>query len=236
MEHFTELFGFTYGKNYLYLQRFLDVTKSNLFFAKGVIIVEGWSEEILLPELAKKLGYDLTEKEVSIINVASIAYLHFAKIFLRNDERKLNIPVSIITDFDNRPDATGVFVENEKSKKKKETFEELRTALKDSSVKLFVAKEWTLEWCLYKSTSLSTQFKESVSKVHSGTNEFKDGKFDESKFISKLKKEKETTPLDKVQIANKLVDKILEETITFQADDDYLKYLVDAIKHACNGN
>lgn len=224
------------GKNYSYLERFLDVTKSNLFFSKGIIIVEGWSEEILLPELAKKLGYDLTEKEVSIINVASTAYLHFAKIFLRKDERKLNVPVSILTDLDNRPDEKGIFVDTEKSKKKNETFEELRTALKDTTVELFVAKEWTLEWCLYKSTSLSTLFKESVSEIHSGTDEFKDGKFDENKFISKLKKEKETAPLDKVQIANELANKIEKVGFTIQADDEYLKYLVDAIKHACNEN
>jgi putative ATP-dependent endonuclease of OLD family len=224
------------SKNYLYLERFLDVTKSNLFFSKGVIIVEGWSEEILLPELAKKLGFDLTEKEVSIINVASTAYLHFARIFLRNDEKKLNIPVSIITDLDNRPDEKGVFVDTEKTKKKNETFAELRTALKDTTVELFIAKEWTLEWCLFKSTSLSTLFKESVSAVHSGTDEFKDGKFDESKFISKLKKEKETAPLDKVQIANELANKIEKVGFTIQANDEYLKYLIDAIKHACDEN
>ena len=38
-----------------FLERFLDVTKANLFFAKGVIMVEGWAEEILIPALAKKL-------------------------------------------------------------------------------------------------------------------------------------------------------------------------------------
>lgn len=75
-------------KNYIYLERFLDVTKSNLFFAKGVIIVEGWSEEILIPALAKKIGYDLTEKEVSIVNVASTAYLHCKNIFEKKRTRK----------------------------------------------------------------------------------------------------------------------------------------------------
>src|SRR5690625_3571780 len=45
-------------RSYKYLERFLDVTKSNLFFSKGNIIVEGWSEEILLPVVAKKMGFD----------------------------------------------------------------------------------------------------------------------------------------------------------------------------------
>jgi putative ATP-dependent endonuclease of OLD family len=35
--------------DYSFLQRFLDVTKANLFFAKGVILVEGWAEELFLP-------------------------------------------------------------------------------------------------------------------------------------------------------------------------------------------
>jgi putative ATP-dependent endonuclease of OLD family len=40
---------------YVFLEKFLDVTKSNLFFANGIIFVEGWAEEILLPILAKKI-------------------------------------------------------------------------------------------------------------------------------------------------------------------------------------
>lgn len=72
-----------YKNSYEYLERFLDVTKSNLFFMKGIILVEGWSEEILIPKIAEKIGYDLTKQEISIINVGSTAFLHFAKIFLR---------------------------------------------------------------------------------------------------------------------------------------------------------
>lgn len=50
--------GHSYTKleesDYKFLERFLDVTKANLFFAKGVILVEGWAEELILPALAKK--------------------------------------------------------------------------------------------------------------------------------------------------------------------------------------
>ena len=34
--------------DYLFLQRFLDSTKANLFFAKGIIMVEGDAENILI--------------------------------------------------------------------------------------------------------------------------------------------------------------------------------------------
>lgn len=45
--------------DYLFLQRFLDSTKANLFFAKGVIMVEGDAENILIPVLADIIGYPL---------------------------------------------------------------------------------------------------------------------------------------------------------------------------------
>lgn len=233
-------------KNYTYLKRFLDVTKSNLFFAKGVILVEGWSEEILLPELAKKLGYDFTKQEISIVNVASTAYLHFAKIFLRNDSKTMNTPVSIITDLDNRPGADGTFAtidaETATVQKRFENLESLQNELSDTSVTLHLAKEWTLEWCLFNSTSLSSLFKDAVKEVHSGTEEFKldagqnfKPEF-RNKLISKLKKETGTTGLDKVRIASELADKIEKnETLVIDTDNDlYIKYLIDAIKHVCD--
>lgn len=237
-------------KDYVYLSRFLDVTKSNLFFAKGVILVEGWSEEIIIPELAKKIGYDLTKKEVSIVNVASTAYLHFAKIFIRNDGKDIKIPVSIVTDLDNRPDKDGEFkvlsnldpVTDKKIKTKYDNLENLRKELMDTLVQLELAKEWTLEWCLYKSSSLSVLFKESVSEVHSVTGEFKklnNSEWDEDKFkeklISKLKKDQGTSELDKVRIASILAEKIKKSTsLDINKEDEYLKYLVNAIEHACS--
>jgi putative ATP-dependent endonuclease of OLD family len=90
--------------DYKFLERFLDTTKANLFFAKGVILVEGWAEEILIPTLAKKLGYDLTVKQVSVVNIANTAFMRYVKIFQREKEsEKLGINVSVITDLDLRP-------------------------------------------------------------------------------------------------------------------------------------
>lgn len=45
--------------DYLFLQRFLDSTKANLFFAKGIIMVEGDAENILIPVIADIIGYPL---------------------------------------------------------------------------------------------------------------------------------------------------------------------------------
>ena len=93
-------------KDYKFLDTFLDVTKSNLFFAKGVILVEGWAEEIFLPSFAKVLknigiiNKDLTDAGVSIINVGNLAFLRYSKIFQRKDDSEIDIPIAIITDSD----------------------------------------------------------------------------------------------------------------------------------------
>ena len=83
-----------------FLKRFLDVTKANLFFARGLLLVEGESEELLLPTIARLLGKDLTDNGISIVKVGSKAALRYAKVFQRNDGKKLGIPVAILTDRD----------------------------------------------------------------------------------------------------------------------------------------
>lgn len=90
--------------DYKFLERFIDTTKANLFFAKGVIFVEGWAEELLIPTLAKKLGFDLTAKQVSVVNIANTAFLRYVKIFQREIQTdNIGINVSVITDLDLRP-------------------------------------------------------------------------------------------------------------------------------------
>jgi putative ATP-dependent endonuclease of the OLD family len=222
-------------KNYVFLKRFLDVTKSNLFFAKGVIIVEGWAEEILIPAIAQKLGYDLTKHEVSIVNVGSTAYLHFAKIFLRADGNPMKTPISIVTDLDVRPKKDGTF-DNVQQKIKEARIKAGLGDLSNTNVQLHIAHEWTLEWCLYKSNILTELFKKSASKVHSKTKSFKkqegewNGNF-ETALISKLTKDKSS--LDKVAVANELAELITNSDIDFTTGDRYTRYLIDAIKHTC---
>jgi putative ATP-dependent endonuclease of OLD family len=100
--------------DYKFLQRFLDATKANLFFARGVIIVEGDAENLLIPTIAEIIEKPLHKYGVSIVNVGSTAFKRYATIFLRKDETKdldlpayqnewLDIPISIITDLDIRP-------------------------------------------------------------------------------------------------------------------------------------
>lgn len=92
--------------DYRFLSRFLDVTKASLFFAKGLLVVEGDAEAILLPSLARRLGRDLTKHGVSIINVGGVGLRRYSKILQRKDISKgeITVPTACITDMDVMPD------------------------------------------------------------------------------------------------------------------------------------
>ncbi|WP_051428342.1 ATP-dependent nuclease [Bacillus sp. J33] len=90
--------------DYEFLERFLDATKANLFFARGVIFVEGDAENLLLPSIAEIIERPLHKYGVSIINVGNLAFKRYSSIFIRDDVNKpMNFPVSIITDLDLKP-------------------------------------------------------------------------------------------------------------------------------------
>lgn len=80
------------------LKRYLDANRTNLLFAKGVILVEGDAEHILIPELVKKvLGVSLDEIGISIINIGSTGFENVAQLF---HEDRVQRNCSIITDND----------------------------------------------------------------------------------------------------------------------------------------
>ncbi|SHF34776.1 putative ATP-dependent endonuclease of the OLD family [Chryseobacterium takakiae] len=93
--------------DYAFLSRFLDDTKANLFFANGVLMVEGDAENLILPTLAEKIGLPLHKYGISIVNVGSTALFRYSKIFQRKDGEQIGIRVSCITDRDIPPKAAG---------------------------------------------------------------------------------------------------------------------------------
>jgi putative ATP-dependent endonuclease of OLD family len=158
--------------DYRFLERFLDVTKANLFFACGVMIVEGDAENILLPTLANLLGRDFTKHGVSIVNVGGVGLRRYARIFQRKDAQKdgvLDIPVACVTDMDVMPDCAPLILGKLKeSDEWPETDGRRWRAKRDignetalnahrgvkaakasgQSVKTFVSDKWTLEYDL----------------------------------------------------------------------------------------
>lgn len=90
-------------KNKAYLRKFLDVTKSQLFFANGVILVEGISEALLLPVFATLVNdtFGLDKNGIEIVNISGVAFEPFAKLFNSEIEAKrLHSRCSILTDND----------------------------------------------------------------------------------------------------------------------------------------
>lgn len=89
-----------------FLERWLDITKSVLFFAKGILFVEGIAEALVIKELAKKVISKhvpvdanspsvLEDFGVSIINLNGIYFKHFMQLFqgfkLGSDKKPIEI-------------------------------------------------------------------------------------------------------------------------------------------------
>jgi len=93
-----------------YLARFLDVTKASLLFSRAVILVEGISEQLVIPLLASELDppVSLLEKSVTVINIGGLAFGPFAALY--DDNRLLN-RCAIISDADPPKAADTVSVE-----------------------------------------------------------------------------------------------------------------------------
>jgi putative ATP-dependent endonuclease of the OLD family len=85
------------GEQLAYLRRFLDVTKASLFFARGVILVEGVAEQLLVPEFARRLGTPLAPAGVSVINVGGVAFPPFTDLF---GPGKLPYRLAVVSDAD----------------------------------------------------------------------------------------------------------------------------------------
>ena len=162
--------------DYRFLERFLDVTKANLFFAHGVIVVEGDAEALLIPTLARLLGTDLTEHGVSVVNVGGTGLRRFSRIFQRSDDtaEDVSVPVACVADMDVMPDCAPVILGlvtgddddkwesskrrwkavrdfGDEEKSAKQALDEWRARLRAAdgqSVQTFVADHWTLEYDL----------------------------------------------------------------------------------------
>ncbi|PRR76607.1 ATP-dependent nuclease [Clostridium thermopalmarium] len=158
--------------DYKFLEKYLDATKANLFFARSVIIVEGPGEALLLPTLAKLIGYSLTDFGTSLVDVRSTGLRRYARIFQRSDnQNQLNIKVACVTDRDVMPNcAPGICIDNKYSLDKTSwpeksarnwraeadfTDEEalkheegIRQKADGQQVKTFVSDYWTLEYDL----------------------------------------------------------------------------------------
>jgi putative ATP-dependent endonuclease of OLD family len=104
------------------LQRYIDVTKSQLLFAKSILFIEGISEELLVSSFTHLEDYKLEGYRTEIVNVSGTSFYPFLYLFNNsNPVERINKPISVITDDDRFTD----------SKKSEYSFEKL---IADNSV------------------------------------------------------------------------------------------------------
>ena len=236
--------------DYLFLERFLDVTKANLFFAHGVILVEGDAENILIPVVADILCRPLTKYGVSVVNVQSTAFLRYSKIFERKSGESMGVKVSVVTDNDIKPDSGLSPQEIADKKTKKEA------KYNGQEIKTFISPDWTLEYDIALS-GLKKEFYTAVLRAekikNSDTYCLTEEKITEieqrvetdfTTWISELKTDQDIAEeiykgymLDK-RISKSIVAQCFTSLLTECEGikerievDEKLKYLVDAIKY-----
>ncbi|ASF27924.1 hypothetical protein WV34_03695 [Bacillus amyloliquefaciens] len=161
--------------DYIFLEKYLDATKANLFFARSVMIVEGPGEALLIPTLSRLLKRDFTDYGVSLVDVRSTGLRRYSKIFQRNTSESsewLDINVACVTDSDVMPDcAPKICIKDIQSDdikewpskekrqwiaesdfkdedEKEQHLQKIRDKANGQLVKTFISDQWTLEYDL----------------------------------------------------------------------------------------
>ncbi len=123
-----------------HLRRFLDVTKASLFFARAVVLVEGVSEQLLLPAIAHRLELSLVENGVSVIDIGGVAFPPFTDLF---GPEKLPYRLAVISDADGQPSAEDLAGAEDALSSRAEAL----AARAGDSIRVRLAPN-TLEWAL----------------------------------------------------------------------------------------
>jgi len=84
------------------IDRYLDATRSELVFARRVLLVEGVAEQLMVPSLARTLGIDLDEVGISVCAIGGTHFAAYIKLC-----RALGIPWAVLTDGDPTIKVTG---------------------------------------------------------------------------------------------------------------------------------
>ena len=162
------------GDDYSFLRRFLDATKANLFFARGLVIVEGDAENILLPALAKKMNKSFAKHGVSVVNVGHRGLFRYSRILQRKDNSLMPIPVALMPDRDIPPDCAKDLVgerqtESYFAEADKNAHTEKLTVHDGGGVRTFPSEQWTLEFDLARQHNFSVVVHQAIQIVKGRT-------------------------------------------------------------------
>jgi len=142
------------ASDYAFLERFLDVTRAELLFARGLLIVEGDAEAIAIPTFADLLGWPLAERGVSVVNVGSVGLFRYSRILQRNNGHEIPVRVACLADRDIPPGEAKGLISDDRATAGDLTDEQIGdivTGLKDGDggpVQTFVSDFWTFEYDL----------------------------------------------------------------------------------------
>lgn len=244
--------------DYAFLRRFLDATKANLFFARGLVIVEGDAENILLPSLAEKMGRPFGKHGVSIVNVGHRGLFRYARIFQRADDAVVPVPVALIPDRDVPPDAAALLVGEDRPTEgrldaaARAAHMQNLTKHAGGAVQVFPSEQWTFEFDLARQPHLAALVHQAIQIAKGGHNRTRTDIIREAKAQVEAWQacEHKTaddiavlifTPLYKKQVSKAavaeqlaaLIDELPDDAAAFRAA--LPTYLVDAIEYVTTG-
>ena len=242
-------------EDYKHLGRFLDVTKSNLFFARGLILVEWIAEALIIPQLADIIYWEewiLDSNGISVVCLNWLTFDRYLNAFIRKDNKSLDIKISAITDRDwrlklsdkiNKTD----FVTSVESNKEDDFWKIYQyiewVEYNNSKIKKFYNLISTLEYDL----GLSCLSEELISARHTlykqkTISDFKSEINDQNKYNKALKlywkieKQKWETAQELADILYNSPDAKKNTLKDVIKSDIYLKYIVDALNHVIEDN
>lgn len=238
-----------------YINRWLDVTKSTMLFSRGIILVEGIAEALVLPKLAEivlqkynqnreehlRLASTLDTMGVSVININGINFKYFMKLF-GNFEGSSgpSIPIycSGLTDRDPGKD---IYPEKDKEVESKNPIVALQSEIDSNKwTRLFVSPLKTFEYDLatYNPMLLATVLKSvwptqkgsvciELDKIIARGNSYSDTSLlaDDAKYIYEH--------IEDGEIGKGVFAYALAEKIT--ADFVVPEYISNAVLWACGG-
>ncbi|GIV65163.1 MAG TPA: ATP-dependent endonuclease [Anaerolineaceae bacterium] len=95
------------------IERYLDVNRGEMLFARAVILVEGEAELYLVPKIAELIGYPLEKIGISVCSVGGTNFLPYVKLL---GKKGFDIPFAIITDMDPQEENNPPLAKNRVSK------------------------------------------------------------------------------------------------------------------------
>ena len=240
-----------------YINRWLDVTKSTMLFSRGIIMVEGIAEALVMPQLAKiilkkfnmkakteedKLERSIEDTGLSIVNINGINFKHFLKLFCNFDgSTGQNIPIFCAGITDRDPDKTEYPLKGSKVTGKNRVNKYMFDINKSDYARLYMSplKTFEYELAILNPKHLAKVLKEvwpnDTGSVSKDLKKIIDSKIDYEKNPETLMEDAKYiyTHIEDSQIGKGMFAHALAESITetFLVPD----YISKAILWACGG-